>query len=132
MKVLSIGGSGIISSACSELAGNQGLELYLLNRGQSTRPVPAGAHLLQGDIRDRASATKALGEMTFDAVVDWVAFTPSTSKPTPRGSWSTKISTSSWTRLLPLRSPRGRKPLVSARNLKPLTSLLRQGPRRPK
>lgn len=76
MKVLSIGGSGIISSACSELAGNQGLELYLLNRGQSTRPVPAGVRLLQGDIRDRASATKALGEMTFDAVVDWVAFTP--------------------------------------------------------
>jgi nucleoside-diphosphate-sugar epimerase len=32
--------------------------------------------VLHGDIRDRASAEAALGDRTFDAVVDWVAFTP--------------------------------------------------------
>ena len=32
--------------------------------------------MLRGDIRDVASATTALGDLTFDAVVDWVAFTP--------------------------------------------------------
>jgi hypothetical protein len=42
MKVLFIGGSGIISSACSALAVERGIELYLLNRGQTTlRPPPA-------------------------------------------------------------------------------------------
>jgi len=76
MKVLFIGGTGIISSACSQLAVERGLELYLLSRGQSARPVPQGARVLQGNIRDRASAAAALGDLTFDAVVDWVAFTP--------------------------------------------------------
>ncbi len=76
MKVLFIGGTGIISSACSQLALERGIELYLLNRGRSSRPVPEGAHVLEGDVRDRASATGALGDLTFDAVVNWVAFTP--------------------------------------------------------
>jgi nucleoside-diphosphate-sugar epimerase len=76
MKVLFIGGSGIISSACADLANNQGIELYLLNRGQSSRPLPEDAHVLHGDIREPASVDKVLGEMTFDAVVNWVAFTP--------------------------------------------------------
>lgn len=75
MKVLFIGGTGIISSACSQLAINQGMELYLLNRGQSVRPVPAGAKVLHGDIRDPQSALAALGDHTFDAVVNWIAFT---------------------------------------------------------
>jgi nucleoside-diphosphate-sugar epimerase len=77
LKVLFIGGSGIISSACSRLAVERGIDLYLLNRGStSLRPVPDGATVLRGDIRDIGSATTALGDLTFDAVVDWVAFTP--------------------------------------------------------
>jgi nucleoside-diphosphate-sugar epimerase len=76
MKVLFIGGTGIISSACSQLAIDRGIDLYLLNRGQTARPVPKGAHILNGDIRDKASVTSALGTMTFDVVVDWIAFTP--------------------------------------------------------
>src|SRR5919112_2532135 len=76
LKVLFVGGSGIISSACSALAVERGMDLYLLNRGRSTeRPVPAGATVLRGDIRDPASVTKALEGRDFDAVVDWVAFT---------------------------------------------------------
>jgi len=76
MKVLFIGGTGVISSACSRLALERGIELYLLNRGQSVRPVPAGAKVIRGDIRDPASARAALGNLTFDAVVDWIVFTP--------------------------------------------------------
>lgn len=77
MKVLFVGGTGVISSACSRLAAERGLDLYLLNRGQTTtRPVPAGAHVLHADIRDPASVKEALGDHTFDAVVDWIAYTP--------------------------------------------------------
>lgn len=77
MKVLFIGGTGVISSACAELAVREGIDLYLLNRGQSVeRPAPIGATVLFGDIRDRASAEAALAGHTFDAVVDWIAFTP--------------------------------------------------------
>lgn len=76
MKVLFIGGTGIISSACSRLALECGIDLYLLNRGTSVRPVPAGARVLNGDVRDPASARAALGDHSFDAVVNWVAYTP--------------------------------------------------------
>lgn len=77
MKVLYIGGTGIISSACSQLAIERGMELYLLNRGRTTsRPIPHGAHVLRGDIRDRESAQAALKDQSFDVVVNWIAFTP--------------------------------------------------------
>jgi nucleoside-diphosphate-sugar epimerase len=77
LRVLFIGGSGIISSACSALAVERGIDLYVLNRGSSTdRPLPPRATVLRGDIRDPASVQAALAGRDFDAVVDWVAFTP--------------------------------------------------------
>lgn len=77
LRVLFIGGTGIISSACSRLAVASGIELSVLNRGgTSIRPLPAQARLLRGDIRDPESAKAALGGLEFDAVVDWVAYTP--------------------------------------------------------
>lgn len=76
MRVLFIGGTGTISTACSELAIQKGIELTLLNRGQSVRPSPPGATILHADIRDPESVRTALGNPTFDAVVDWVAYTP--------------------------------------------------------
>ena len=76
MKILFIGGTGIISSACSQLAIQRGFDLYLLNRCQSTRPTPPGARVLTADIRNPQSAQAALENLDFDVVVDWVAFTP--------------------------------------------------------
>ena len=76
MKALFIGGTGVISSACSPLAIERGFELTLLNRGQSKRPVPAGARVIQGDIRDLASTRDLLAGQSFDVVVDWIAYTP--------------------------------------------------------
>ena len=76
MKALFIGGTGIISSACSQLALDRGIDLYLLNRGKSSRPIPAGAQVLHGDIRDPDSVQKVLGKQHFDAIVNWITFTP--------------------------------------------------------
>ncbi len=75
MKVLFIGGTGVISSACSELALAHGFDLTLLNRGQSWRPVPAGAQVLHGDIHD-PGVERVLAGKTWDVVVNWIAFTP--------------------------------------------------------
>ena len=76
MKVLFIGGTGVISSACSALAVERGMDLYILNRGKTDlRPAPPDAHLLYADIRQPESVAATLGDMTFDTVVDWVAFT---------------------------------------------------------
>jgi nucleoside-diphosphate-sugar epimerase len=76
MKVLFIGGTGIISSACSQRAVERGIELFLLNRGTSFRRPPAQATLLRADIRNPESVRAALGSLEFDCVADWVAFTP--------------------------------------------------------
>lgn len=76
MKILFIGGTGIISSACTQMAVERGLDLYLLNRGETSKrgPLPKGVKVLNGDIRDKASALAALGDHQFDVVVDWIAF----------------------------------------------------------
>ncbi len=76
MKVLMIGGTGIISSAVSELLIARGHELFLINRGASVRPIPGGAQPLKADIRDPASVRKAVGDRQFDSVIDWLSFVP--------------------------------------------------------
>ena len=77
LRVLFIGGSGIISSACSRLAVERGLDVYALNRGAtSLRPLPSEVSVLHGDVRDANSVGEALSDREFDVVVNWVAFTP--------------------------------------------------------
>ncbi|GJM31438.1 MAG: hypothetical protein DHS20C18_04390 [Saprospiraceae bacterium] len=77
MKVLFIGGTGTISSACSELAISRGIDLYHLNRGKSVgiRKVE-GAKTIHADSRNFNETQKALEGHHFDVVVDWIAFEP--------------------------------------------------------
>jgi nucleoside-diphosphate-sugar epimerase len=76
-RVLFIGGSGVISSACSRVAVDSGIELFVLNRGRSTaRPLPPGVNVLQADIREPATVRDVINDLDFDAVVNWVAFIP--------------------------------------------------------
>ena len=76
MNVLFIGGTGVISSACTAAAVAKGMQLYLLNRGRTLRPVPAEAKVIFADARDRGSLLNAVKDLFFDVVVDWIAFTP--------------------------------------------------------
>jgi nucleoside-diphosphate-sugar epimerase len=76
VRVLSIGGTGNISLAVTRLLAEQGVDVAVLNRGQSDTPLPGGVRSIHGDIRDRASVADALRNERFDVVVDWVAFTP--------------------------------------------------------
>lgn len=76
MKVLFIGGTGVISSAVSKLALERGIELYLLNRGNRTEFTPEGAVLLQGDIRNEEEVRQVVQGHYFDAVVNWISFVP--------------------------------------------------------
>lgn len=77
MKVLFIGGTGTISSACSALAVEQNVKLTLFNRGSTlSRAIPPGVEQLHGDIYDRNEVLTLLDGRKFDVVVDWIAFTP--------------------------------------------------------
>ena len=76
-RVLFIGGSGVISSACSRLAVERGVELTVLNRGVShDRPLPDGVRVLRADVRD-ADAGRARRSAT------WSSTRSSTGWPSP-------------------------------------------------
>jgi nucleoside-diphosphate-sugar epimerase len=76
MRVLFIGGTGVISTACTALAVERGIELFHLNRGTQHVAVPAGVITLRGDIRQPAAVAELLQPYHFDAVVEWVAYEP--------------------------------------------------------
>jgi len=75
MRVLFIGGTGIISTACTELAAQRGIDLTLLTRGRHAAKIPPGVNALTLDIDDPSTAA-ALAGASFDAVVEWTAYVP--------------------------------------------------------
>jgi nucleoside-diphosphate-sugar epimerase len=74
MKVLFVGGTGLISSAVSKLAVESGCDLFLLNRGKRGAFVPPGATVLHADIDDTAAVRSVLKDHSFDVVVDFIIF----------------------------------------------------------
>lgn len=71
MKILFLGGTGIISTACTQLAVALGHEVALLNRSRRT-PL-AGTRSIVADIAN-PELRKLLANETWDAVVDFIAF----------------------------------------------------------
>jgi len=76
MRILFIGGTGNISTACSRLALDKGYEVYMLNRGNIDRPDLQGAKSIRCDIKKPAEVKSALKELEFDVVANFIAFTP--------------------------------------------------------
>jgi nucleoside-diphosphate-sugar epimerase len=76
MKVLFIGGTGIISTACTWEALRRGIEVHHLNRTTHPERAPAAVTTMKADIRQFKQVKKILSGLSFDCVVNWVAFTP--------------------------------------------------------
>ena len=76
MRILFIGGTGNISLDCTHAALEKGHELFHLNRGSHPERVPAGVTTLHADIRDLLQTKRALRDLRFDSVVNWIAFLP--------------------------------------------------------
>ena len=77
LRILIIGGNGIISASVSRLAVERGFDVTLLNRGTSTtRPPIDGARSIIGDADDAASIAAAVGALEFDVVVNFRSFLP--------------------------------------------------------
>jgi nucleoside-diphosphate-sugar epimerase len=74
MKILFIGGSGVISRAVAQQTLAAGHELWLLNRGRR-RPID-GARTIVADIADLDAVRVALRGHTWDVVVQFIAFGP--------------------------------------------------------
>lgn len=71
MRVLFIGGTGAMSTACSKLCMERGMDLWLLNRGNHPERMPRGVGYLPADINDNSTVKEILGKSEWDCVVDW-------------------------------------------------------------
>jgi nucleoside-diphosphate-sugar epimerase len=77
LRILFLGGTGVISAACVRLALQRGHDVTVLNRGRTgSRPLPAEVETLTADLRDQAAVDAALGGREFDVVTQFLAFTP--------------------------------------------------------
>jgi nucleoside-diphosphate-sugar epimerase len=76
MRVLFIGGTGNISSACTRRALEKNLEVIHLNRGTRPEKAPHGVTTLRADIRNADEVRRALGGMRFDSVIQWLGYLP--------------------------------------------------------
>ena len=77
MKVLFIGGTGIISMAITKLlAANKKFELYLLNRGNRNTDLPSNVKIIQGDVNNDKDLEAKFKDLTFDAVCNFIAYVP--------------------------------------------------------
>lgn len=76
MKILFIGGTGTISMAISKKLLLEGNTLYLINRGNRNNTLPGNAVELKADINDEETVSRLINDLEFDAVADFIAFTP--------------------------------------------------------
>ena len=82
MRVLFIGGTGLISSGVSPLVVERGHDLTVLNRGTSPKASPPeGATVITADARDPEAlravvAADVAAHGMYDSVVQWICFTP--------------------------------------------------------
>lgn len=75
MRLLFIGGTGNISTACTELAVARGHEVTLLNRGHRPIGIP-GVKVITADWHDLGATQAALGTRTWDVVVNFIVYKP--------------------------------------------------------
>lgn len=74
LRVLIVGGTGIISTAVVAEALARGHEVHTLSRSGPDASVPEGVRAHRADVRDAASVSRALGALDFDVVAQFVAF----------------------------------------------------------
>ena len=76
MKLLFIGGTGIISTACTALAARRGLDLTLLSRGQHASELPSGVKTLTADVNDSDDDARRLAGLLrgIPSKVNLIAF----------------------------------------------------------
>lgn len=75
MKLLVIGGTGIISTAVVEEAINQGIEVTMINRGNNKDMINPKAELIIGDTRNKPEEiVDVLKDRHFDTIIDFIVW----------------------------------------------------------
>lgn len=77
MRILIIGGTGLISTAITRALIARGDDVTLYNRGQTEADIPAGYATITGNRRDyTAFEAQMVASGNFDAVIDMIGFVP--------------------------------------------------------
>lgn len=77
MKVLIIGGTGLISTAITRYLVERGDDVTIYNRGKQKADIPDEVKRMVGDRRDYATfEAQMAGAGTFDCVIDMIGFVP--------------------------------------------------------
>ncbi len=77
MRVLIIGGTGLISTAITRCLVERGEDVTLYNRGQTEADIPAGHNTIIGNRKDYAAfEAEMAGAENFDTVIDMIGFVP--------------------------------------------------------
>lgn len=76
MKILFIGGTGNISSACVERALALGYDVTLLNRGQHPTSFSLPVHSIVADHHDLAALRTVAAEGRYDVVAEFIGYKP--------------------------------------------------------
>lgn len=75
MKILLIGGTGVLSTDIRELSVKKGYEVFILNRGKhKTKNTNNNVKVIIGNIRNIEETKKALKDYYFDVVIDFLSF----------------------------------------------------------
>jgi nucleoside-diphosphate-sugar epimerase len=76
LKLLFLGGTGNISTACVELAVAQGHDVTIVNRGRTPSRLHGPVRAVAGDRNDAAFLRQVAEATRFDAVVDFLGYRP--------------------------------------------------------
>nr|WP_221378980.1 NAD-dependent epimerase/dehydratase family protein [Actinoplanes polyasparticus] len=78
LSVLYLGGTGTISASCVRLSVETGMRVTVVNRGRNAqdRSLPDEVETLTADVADDAALAAAIGDRTFDAVVNFLSYHP--------------------------------------------------------
>lgn len=74
MKLLIVGGTGVLSTAVVKEALRKGLEVTVINRGNRKNRIPEGVELIQSDVANEANVREKLSGRHFDAVIDFICY----------------------------------------------------------
>ncbi len=74
MRVLIIGGTGLISRGIIKHLLARGADVTMYNRGQRQAPIPGEVKAVHGDRNDYATFEKTFASQSFDVVIDMICF----------------------------------------------------------
>jgi len=75
MKLLLVGGTGVLSTAITQEALRKGIEVYMINRGKKIELIPHNVHFLKADINDKQRVVALLNDLYFDVIIDFICYT---------------------------------------------------------